>query len=109
MQHQLIFITALLFTSAIYAEEMEKGTITTCGYQAGTAREIQTIRQIEGDDWLQFEQKIKKIYKDGKGRTDLLAIAKNVYFTPIETSPDEAYNTIFSACVKRINGTDSSA
>ena len=103
-----VFFVALLFTSTIQAEEMERSTITSCAYQAGTAREIQSIRQSEGDDWTHFEQKIKKIYKDGQGRSDLLAIAKNVYLQPIKTLPTEAYEKAFTTCVQRIQGTEPS-
>ncbi|NQZ54759.1 MAG: hypothetical protein HRT93_10985 [Piscirickettsiaceae bacterium] len=109
MQYKSSLIVALLVTSPIHAVEMERSTITSCAYQGGTAREIQTIRQSEGDDWSEFEQNIKKIYKEGQGRSDLLAIAKNVYLQPINTSPEEAYDVIFASCVKRIQGTESSA
>lgn len=106
MQYKHILILALFFTSPNYAEEMERGTITACAYQAGTAREIQSIRQIEGDDWSQFEQKVKSIYKDGQGRTDLLAIAKKVYLQPTDALPTDVYDKAFTACVQRIQGTE---
>lgn len=106
MQHKSILLLAVFVILPLQAQEMERSTITTCAYQAGTAREIQTIRQTEGDDWTQFEQKINKIYKGGQGRTDLLAIAKNVYLQPITDLPQVAYDNIFSACVKRIKGVD---
>ncbi|MDH5357329.1 MAG: hypothetical protein OEY48_04870 [Gammaproteobacteria bacterium] len=108
LQKQLLII-ALLYVFPVQAEEMERSTITTCAYQAGTAREIQLIRQSEGDDWSQFEQKIKQIYKDTPGRSDLLVIAKNVYLQPITTLPTEAYEKAFTACVSRIQGTEPSA
>jgi len=75
--------------------------MTSCEYQAGTASEIQTIRQTEGDDWSEFEQNIKKIYKDGQGRDDLLVIAQSVYQQPIDTLPIEVHDNAFIACVKR--------
>lgn len=109
MQYKIIIILAFTFTFPIYAEEIERSTITACGYQAGTAREIQTIRQSEGDDWPQFEQKIKKIYKEGQGRQDLLVIAKLVYLQPTEILPTKIYENAFSACVQRIQGADVSA
>ena len=109
MQYKTSFILALLLSSPIYAEEMERGTMTTCAYQAGTAREIQTIRQKEGDEWPQFEHKIKKIYKDGQGRQDLLVIAKTVYLHPTKTLPTEVYDDAFTACVQQIQGTAPSA
>ncbi|MDC9725788.1 MAG: hypothetical protein PSN44_07740, partial [Gammaproteobacteria bacterium] len=74
-----------------------------------TAREIQAIRQTEGDDWSQFEKKVKKIYKEGQGRTDLLAIAKMVYLQPTEASINEVYDKTFSACVKLTEGEADSA
>lgn len=109
MQYKIVFIVALLITTPIHADEMERATITTCAYQAGTAREIQTIRQQEGDDWSQFEQKIKKIYKDGQGRQDLLVIAKTVYLHPTKTLATKVYDDAFNACVQRIQGTAPSA
>lgn len=51
---------------SVQAENLEHGTITSCAYQAGTAYEIQKIRQTEGDDWETFETKIKSIYKNLK-------------------------------------------
>jgi hypothetical protein len=109
MQHKIIVILALAFTAPIQAEKLERLTITSCAYQAGTAREIQTIRQSEGDDWSQFEQKILTIYGEGQGRTDLLAIAKRVYLQSFNMSPDEIHIDMFDACVKRVNGTEPSA
>lgn len=109
MQYKTSFILVLLLSSSIHAEEMERGTITTCAYQAGTAREIQTIRQREGDDWPQFEQKIKKIYKDGQGRQDLLIIAKTVYLHPTKILPTKVYDDAFTACIQRIQGIEPSA
>ena len=101
-----MIISALLLSLPVLAEEIERSTITSCAYQAGTAREIQTIRQTEGDDWAQFEQKVMNIYGDSQGRNDLLVIGKRVYFHPTTTSTDEVYEDIFGACSKRINGTE---
>jgi len=109
MHHKISFIFALLLSYPIHAEEIKRSTMTSCAYQAGTAREIQTIRQAEGDDWTKFEKKVKKIYKDGQGRTDLLAIAKMVYLQPTETSTSDVYEKTFSACVKLTEGTADSA
>ncbi|MEX0615237.1 MAG: hypothetical protein WD177_04930, partial [Methylophaga sp.] len=55
-----------LFITAPLAAEMQRGTITSCAYQAGTAYEIQKIRQTEGDDWPAFEAKIKQIYSESQ-------------------------------------------
>ena len=96
-----LFILTLLMTNVANAEEMERSTITSCAYQAGTAREIQTIRQNEQDSWAEFEQNVKTIYQDGQGRRDLLVIAKQVYSQPENTSTDTIYNDIFSACSER--------
>ena len=109
MNNKIIVILALLLASPLHAEEMERSTITACGYQAGTAREIQTVRQNEGDVWSEFEQKVKKIYKDGQGRSDLLIIAEKVYQQPKETSATDVYGQIFEACVRRIQDTEESA
>jgi len=109
MQYKISFILVLVFAYPSYAEEMDRSTITSCTYQAGTAREIQIIRQSEGDDWLQFEQKVKKIYKDGQGRTDLLAIAKSVYRQPVKATEGDVYDKVFKACVKLTEGTAGSA
>jgi hypothetical protein len=110
MQHKLIVMLALtVFSPSYAAEELERGTITSCVYQAGTASEIQTIRQTEGDDWTQFEQKVNKIYADSQGRSDLLAIAKRVYRHPVKVAPIEVHKDMFDACVKRVNGTEPAA
>jgi hypothetical protein len=104
-----IILCLIISTPTINAEEIEKGTITSCAYQAGTAREVQTIRQSEGDEWIAFEAKVKSMYSDTQGRTDLLTIAKNVYLKPAEQSAAEIYSFIFSACVKRYEGLEPSA
>lgn len=109
MQYIVSFILTLFIISPAHAEEIKRSTMTSCAYQAGTAREIQTIRQTEGDDWSQFEKKVKKIYKEGQGRTDLLAIAKMVYLQPTEASINEVYDKTFSACVKLTEGEADSA
>jgi len=109
MQYKTLSLLAFIISVPAHAEEMERLTMTSCAYQAGTAREIQTIRQTEGDDWSVFEQKVKNIYQDSQGRSDLLAIAKTVYLQPAKTSVDDIYETIFKACVQRTNGTDQSA
>jgi len=110
MQHKILVVLALIVTSSSYAaDELERGTITSCAYQAGTAREIQAIRQTEGDDWAQFEQKVNTIYSESQGRADLLAIAKRVYRHPTKLSPTEVHKDMFDACVERVNGTEASA
>jgi len=110
MQYKMNLIVALLISSIpLHADEIQRSTMTSCAYQAGTAREIQTIRQSEGDNWAQFEKKVKKLYKDGQGRTDLLAIGKMVYLRPTETTISEIYDMTFSACVKLTEGTADSA
>jgi len=109
IRYKISFILALFVTLTINAGEMERSTMTSCAYQAGTAREIQTIRQTEGDDWSQFEQKVKEIYADGQGRTDLLAIAKSVYRQPVKTNISDVYDMVFKACVKLTEGSAASA
>lgn len=109
MKYNILLVLFLVFGSAHSDEELERSTITSCAYQAGTAREVQSIRQVEGDDWLQFKLEIKKIYKDTQGRRDLLAIAKMVYLQPSKAFPDDVYNQIFKSCVKHIQGKDTSA
>jgi len=109
MKHISLLLLVLVSNSAIGDEELEHSVITSCAYQAGTAREIQTIRQVEGDDWPQFEQKIKKIYKDTQGRDDLLAIGKIVYLEPLRNIPDMVYEHTFSSCVKHRQGKDTTA
>ncbi|MCX4186923.1 hypothetical protein [Methylophaga sp. OBS4] len=106
MQHKIIVIVASVFAASTQATELERHNITSCAYQAGTAYEIQQIRQTEGDDWQAFEQNIKKIYKDSQGRRDLLDIAKQVYIQPATTSVDEIHDQIFNACVQRQQGTE---
>lgn len=109
MKYTISFILALFIALSSNAENLERSTITSCTYQAGTAREIQTIRQTEGDNWSIFEKKIKKIYKEGQGRTDLLAIAKSVYRQPIKKPISEVYAITFDACVKLTKGTAETA
>lgn len=109
MKYITLLLLALVSTTVSSDEELERSAITTCAYQAGTAREIQNIRQLEGDDWSQFEQKIKKIYRDTQGRYDLLAIGKIVYLEPLKRLPDAVYEHTFNSCVKHIQGKDKSA
>tara|TARA_R110001606_G_scaffold395664_1_gene568364 strand:- start:48211 stop:48543 length:333 start_codon:yes stop_codon:yes gene_type:complete len=109
MKHIFLFLLVLVSSAASSDEELEHSAITSCAYQAGTAREIQNIRQVEGDEWPQFEQKIKKIYKDTQGRYDLLAIGKIVYLEPLKQLPDAVYEHTFSSCIKHIQGKDKSA
>jgi hypothetical protein len=85
---------------------LERGNITSCAYQAGTAFEIQKIRQQQGHDWQQFETNVKAIYQDTQGRSDLLAIAKRVYFHTQETDADRIHDEIFDSCVQRQQGTE---
>lgn len=109
MQYKILIILALNSFFPIQAEELERSTITSCAYQAGTAREIQTIRQTEGDDLTVFEQKVMEIYGDSQGRNDLIAIAKRVYLQPSKLSVDAVYSEIFNACVQRIHGNEPAA
>lgn len=109
MQYKSSVFVIAAFCLPAQAEELERLTITSCAYQAGTAREIQHIRQTEGDEWPVFEQKVRKIYSDTQGRTDLLAIAKSVYRQPVASSPDQIHATIFADCVRRTQGKEPSA
>lgn len=102
--YRLLFM--ILFSAATQAEELQHGTITSCAYQAGTAFEIQKIRQTEGDNWTEFEANINQIYKDSQGRTDLLIIAERVFVEPADKSPDQIHGLIFNACVQRQQGTE---
>ena len=103
---RLLCVLLLLFASSTFAEELQRQTITSCAYQAGTAEEIQRIRQQEGDDWATFESKVNKIYKPSQGRTDLLVIAKRVYLHSVATPTDEVHADILQACVARAQGTE---
>jgi len=107
MKHLVMMTFACILVGSAQAENLEHGTITSCVYQAGTAYEIQKIRQTEGDDWETFETKIKSIYKDSQGRDDLLQIAKQVFIHPNSKSADFIHDQIFDACVKRQQGTES--
>jgi len=109
MYYKISLSVVLIITLPSHAADMERSTMTSCAYQAGTAREIQTIRQTEGDDWSAFEREVNKIYKDGQGRSDLLAIAKSVYRQPIKTPLSDVYDMTFNACVKLTEGTADSA
>jgi len=101
--HTLIFAS---FAVTAQAESLDRHNITSCAYQAGTAFEIQNIRQQEGHDWEQFEANIKKIYNDSQGRDDLLAIAERVFIQPPDSSADDIHEQIFNACVQRQQGTE---
>lgn len=95
-----------LFATAPLAAEMQRGTITSCAYQAGTAYEIQKIRQTEGDDWQTFATNINKIYADSQGRDDLLMIAEWVFIYPVDKSLEFIHDEILNACIARQQGTE---
>jgi len=104
----IVFIALTsLFITAPLAAEMQRGTITSCAYQAGTAYEIQKIRQAKGDNWETFEANVKKIYADSQGREDMLVIAKRVFFYPAEKSLDFIHDEILNGCIARQQGTES--
>ncbi len=92
--------------NTVFAEDIQRQTMTSCAYQAGTASEIQQIRQQEHDDWQQFQEKVKKMYKPTQGRDDLLAIAKRVYLQPVDTAPAIVHEDMFQACVARVQNTE---
>lgn len=96
----------LLSLSVASAAPLERGNITSCAYQAGTAYEIQRIRQQEDHDWEKFEANIMQIYSDSQGRDDLLALAARVFIHPQETDADRIHDQIFNACVQRQQGTE---
>jgi len=101
-----VWVVTILLAANLSAQDLQRGTITSCAYQAGTALEIQKIRQAEGDNWEAFETKINKMYKDSQGRTDLLIIAERVFVEPLEKSADDVHDQIFNACVQRQQGTE---
>ena len=106
----MLIKTAFLLLSLsmvnVSAQPLERGNITSCAYQAGTAYEIQQIRQQEGHNWKQFEANIMKIYSESQGRSDLLAIAERVFIQPVETAADTIHDQIFDACLQRQQGTE---
>lgn len=106
MKYLYCLMMLCLMSSLAIADDLERNTITSCAYQAGTAYEIQKIRQTEGDDWATFEEKIKSIYKDTQGRKDILTIGHRVYIYPVDTPLDEVHDDIFQACVERQQGTE---
>lgn len=101
-------IALLLLSSSnlIQAQPLERGNITSCAYQAGTAYEIQHIRQQEGHNWKKFEANIKQIYKNSQGRDDLLAIAERVFIQSADTPADVIHDQIFESCIQRQQGTE---
>lgn len=101
-----LWLIGFLLSVNLSAQEIQRGTITSCAYQAGTALEIQKIRQSEGDNWASFEAKIKQIYEESQGRTDLLIIAERVFVEPAEKTADDIHEQIFNACVQRQQGTE---
>lgn len=105
MHKTACIILASLLGSA-QAAPLERQNITSCAYQAGTAYEIQHIRQQQGHDWEQFAANINKIYADSQGRDDLLVIAERVFIQPVETEADVIHDEIFNACVQRQQGTE---
>lgn len=106
MVQSIFTIIFSLFITAPLAEEMQRGTITSCAYQGGTAYEIQKIRQTEGDDWPAFEANIKRIYSESQGRDDLLVIAKRVFIYPADKSLEFIHDEIMNACIARQQGTE---
>lgn len=106
MKHQLLAVTSALFILPAHADVMERSTITSCAYQAGTAYQIQNIRQTEGDNWSEFEANIRKIYADSQGREDMLVIAKQVFIYPADKSLDFIHDAILKACIARQQGTE---
>lgn len=105
MKISATILLAVLGTAA-QAEPLQRQNITSCAYQAGTAYEIQHIRQQQGHDWAQFSANINKIYADSQGRDDLLVIAERVFIQPVETEADVIHDEIFNACVQRQQGTE---
>lgn len=106
MSYKIILIFTALLSASTQADMLERSNITSCAYQAGTAYEIQNIRQKEGHDWADFEANIKQIYNDSQGREDLLNIAEQVFIQLPETSPDLIHDQMFNACVQRQQGTE---
>lgn len=106
MAQSLFAVLFSLFFTAPLAAEMQRGTITSCAYQAGTAYEIQKIRQSEGDDWPAFEANIKQIYSESQGRDDLLVIAKRVFIYPADKSLEFIHDEILDGCIARQQGTE---
>lgn len=101
-----LFVSVLFFTAVTQAQPLERSNITSCAYQAGTAYEIQLIRQKEGHNWAEFESNIKKIYSESQGRKDLLAIAERVFIQPSDTHAELIHDQTFEACVQRQQGTE---
>lgn len=106
MKYLSVCLSSLLSFSVAQADDIKRDTITSCAYQAGTAYEIQLIRQTEGDDWQTFENNVKEIYADSQGREDLLVIAKRVFMYPAEQSLDFIHDDIMNACMERHQGTE---
>ncbi|MDX1573214.1 MAG: hypothetical protein R3341_04255 [Methylophaga sp.] len=106
MHNTFLAILLSVFVTAPLAGEMQRGTITSCAYQAGTAYQIQNIRQTEGDDWPAFEANIKQIYSESQGREDLLVIAKRVFIYPADKSLEFIHDEILNACIARQQGTE---
>lgn len=104
MKSLLTILISLLFLPFSHAEDIKRDTITSCAYQAGTAYEIQSIRQTEGDTWDVFEANVKDIYADSEGRDDLLVIANWVFMYPAEKSLDFIHDDIMNACLERQQG-----
>ncbi|MDT8311639.1 MAG: hypothetical protein RQ732_09365 [Methylophaga sp.] len=106
MAYVFFAVLLSLFATATSAEDIQRGTITSCAYQAGTAYQIQNIRQTEGDDWQSFEAKVSKIYADSQGRDDLLIIAKWVFIYPADKSLEFIHDEMLNACITRQQGTE---
>lgn len=102
----ITLLTTMLMQIHPVCAELQRGTITSCAYQAGTAYQIQNIRQVEGDDWESFEANIKEIYADSQGRDDMLAIANRVFIYPADKSLDFIHDEILNGCIARQQGTE---
>ena len=106
MLTRFILVLPALAVFNLMAQPLERGNITSCAYQAGTAFEIQNIRQVENHDWTQFKANIMQIYSESQGREDLLIIAERVFIQPPETAPDLIHDQIFNACLQRQQGSE---
>ena len=103
---KLLIPFLLLYNSLVQAQPLERGNINSCAYQAGTAYEIQLIRQQEAHAWDEFAANINRISNDSQGREDLLAIAERFFIHPGNTAADVIHDEILQSCVARQHGTE---
>ena len=92
-------LLAILISTNTFAQQPMEQRIKACTYISGIAERIQTIRQEEHDDWVEFNRKAKKLYKFDAGLVRLLEIAETVYgYVPEDLPANQVFDFVFGKC-----------